>query len=167
MHRFRKHLIQNATPQELKVKQALDCLNIPYTFQKEFRSIDAIRFVDFYLREPLALIIEIDGGYHETEEQAAKDKDREDLIHWMYKRVGFCRITNDKVDQLAKNKLLAKFLWTRLRIAVDECRASLYTSDRREGTEWLAEKKLKVLSKKLNKFAKRHFPKPRIEAALI
>jgi very-short-patch-repair endonuclease len=90
---YRKRLRNNSTPSEirlwtyLKNKQLLD---------RKFRrqhSIDNF-ILDFYCPgEKLA--IELDGGYHNTPEQSAKDKER-DLILKSY-RIKVLRFRNELV----------------------------------------------------------------------
>jgi len=158
MHPIRAKLIAGATPQELKVKTALDTIRAEYVFQKEISYVDQVRFVDFYLPEPLALIIEVDGGYHDTEDQKVKDADREDFIKYVYPRAEFFRITNRHVDDLVGKRGLTRFFLDRLTISVEERRMGLLTSGREKRQIKWAEKKLYRIFKDLNYSRKRLFP---------
>ena len=77
--KFRNKLISNATSSELLFKKFLDDNNISYNFQKViFVSVDCNQkfyIADFYFKK-YNLIVELDGGYHYTNEQKLKDDER-------------------------------------------------------------------------------------------
>ena len=77
--KFRNKLISNATSSELLFKKFLDNNNISYSFQKViFVSVDCKQkfyIADFYFKK-YNLIVELDGGYHYTNEQGLKDDER-------------------------------------------------------------------------------------------
>ena len=50
--------------------------------------------VDFYCK-PLKLVIEVDGGYHEEEEQKIKDSDRQQVLEEI--GLNFLRFTEKEV----------------------------------------------------------------------
>jgi very-short-patch-repair endonuclease len=109
--RYARDLRKTATDAEKKFASFLKRTGIRYEFQKPVEIADRFYIVDFYLWE-YATVIEIDGGYHETEAQRAKDDARtKDLsLKREYSRI--LRISNDEVmamsdaekrDWLAKN----------------------------------------------------------------
>ncbi len=73
-----KQLKDKATVSELSFKARLDKTGIKYIFQKGFIAGDGYYIVDFYLPKPYKICIEIDGGYHSTQQQIDYDtrKDR-------------------------------------------------------------------------------------------
>jgi len=94
--KFREDLIVNATKAELKVKELLDSQKIEYEFQKIVRTPRGF-IVDFYLprEDKRALIVEIDGGYHNHHKQQIKDAKRQEKIE---AKIGIVmRFTNEEV----------------------------------------------------------------------
>ena len=57
---------------EIKLKE----LGIKFVSQKGFIAGNNFCIVDFYLPKPYKLCIEIDGGYHSTQEQKKRDSNR-------------------------------------------------------------------------------------------
>jgi len=89
-----EQLVANATPAELAVKRALDSLGIRYKFQKGFLKGSTVRLVDFWVRSPYRLILEIDGPCHSP----ARDQYREQQIQAQrVHKPKFIRVTNDWV----------------------------------------------------------------------
>lgn len=88
----------NPTPSENLFKHWLDKI-IPNKFewQKVFRGGSVKRIVDFYSKEA-NLVIEIDGGYHNTLEQKIKDKKREDELKDVF-GVRFLRFSNEDIKR--------------------------------------------------------------------
>lgn len=88
-------LIKNATQSEIEFKKILDENNIYYMFQKAFIQGNNYVIVDFYLPK-LKLCIEIDGGYHDTEKQQKRDKNKD---YYLTKQRNFkvLRIKNEDV----------------------------------------------------------------------
>jgi len=91
-------LKDNPTKSENIFRTKLTSLKEGYIFQKIIYKDSFYSIVDFYIPKR-NLIIEIDGGYHEEEEQIAKDKWRENNL----KSLGFkniLRFTNEQVYDL-------------------------------------------------------------------
>src|ERR1700752_2662790 len=72
-HKYKKELIKKATKSELIFKDRLKKAGIRFIFQKGFIAKNYHCIVDFYLPKPYKICIEIDGGYHDTEQQKKKD----------------------------------------------------------------------------------------------
>ena len=74
--RFRKQLISRATKSELAFKKFLDNQMVAYQFQKViWVSVDCEQkfyIADFFFKR-YNLIVELDGGYHYTDEQKKAD----------------------------------------------------------------------------------------------
>lgn len=70
----KKELRANATPSELAfMSKLLDAGFYKHDFQKSFYLNDKVCIADFFIRKPHKIAIEIDGGYHFTKVQLAKD----------------------------------------------------------------------------------------------
>lgn len=95
---FARALRSKGTHAEKLTIKLLKSLGIKYHYQKIIR-IDEKRFryADFYF-PALSLIIEIDGGYHNTEEQQAKDAKREKEIKAVKPDVEIIRFSNSDVS---------------------------------------------------------------------
>lgn len=111
---FKSKLIKNATMPEKILSKLLKSKKVKIDPQRiiylDYNCvINKFYVADIYLPE-LNLIVEIDGGYHETEEQKEKDYNRDlDL-----KSVGYnvFRCTNEEVlknPELVYNTILEKF----------------------------------------------------------
>lgn len=98
--KFKKDLIKNSTSSELKLKDALIKANIAFEFQKIFYINSSSVISKFYIADFLLsstnIIIEVDGGYHDSIIQQEKDSNRtKDLNNMGYKVV---RLTNHSID---------------------------------------------------------------------
>jgi len=71
-----------------------DC-GIQHEFQKPVKINSHFRYIDFYFPQ-LRLAIEIDGAYHDTEEQQQADIQREQEIKQKFP-IEFIRCSNDVV----------------------------------------------------------------------
>ena len=92
---YRKELVKKQTKSEKKFKALLKSLKVEYKFQQVFRGEGQMRIVDFFLPD-YNYVIEVDGGYHTTELQKQKDKDRTAFLKYMgVKKV--IRFTNEEV----------------------------------------------------------------------
>lgn len=97
--RFRKELVSKATGAELKFKQFLDKNMVAYKFQKIiYVSIDCKQkfyIADFFFKQ-YNLIVELDGGYHNTPDQKIKD----DMRTMHLRRAGYfvLRFDNSRTD---------------------------------------------------------------------
>lgn len=98
--KFRKDLIKNSTSAELKFKDALIKANISFEFQKivyiHTSSVISRFYIADFILSATNIIIEIDGGYHDSIVQQEKDLTRtKDLKNMGYRVV---RLTNHMVD---------------------------------------------------------------------
>lgn len=73
--KFRKDLVKHQTPSEKTFKALLKSLKIEYDFQHIIYGGNSFYIADFYLPQ-YKVVIEIDGGYHDTKVQQEKDKIR-------------------------------------------------------------------------------------------
>ena len=92
---YRKQLIENATPSEIMYQKYLRKNRVKFEFQKViYNKEGSFYIVDFYI-PVFNLIVEIDGGYHQTSDQINKDRHRS----FMLKTMGFnvIRFTNEEV----------------------------------------------------------------------
>ena len=102
---FKSELIKNATKSEKQVKKLLKELKITFIFQREFfYKKGKFYILDFYL--PLNRIaIEIDGEYHDSDEQIKKDNIRQKHIE--DKNIKVIRFKNEEVFELNFKDILA------------------------------------------------------------
>lgn len=99
---YAKERKEKATKEELKLWDCIKQLGLPniYFQQPVFISGKNDKPCKFYIADFLdvdnKIDIEVDGGYHTTEEQQLKDKEREED----FKKMGYStmRITNDEVN---------------------------------------------------------------------
>ena len=101
--KYRLSLVKKATESELIFKKRLEDANINFLFQKGFIKGNFHCIVDFYLPKPHKICIEIDGGYHNTDEQIIKDKNKDAYLISRGFRV--IRIYNNYVNAFDLNKL--------------------------------------------------------------
>lgn len=87
-------LRERATPAEMAFLDKLKKLKVHYAFQKAFIGGEGFAITDFYIA-PLKLCIEVDGGYHNTEEQQRKDRWRDGYLR-NDRKVKVVRITNEQ-----------------------------------------------------------------------
>jgi len=97
----------NITPSEAIVKDLLKKIGVKFIFQKSFIKGNYYCIVDFYLPKPYKLCIEIDGEYHNSEEQKQKDIRKD---NYLVNERNFCvlRITNKEVEELNQYNLISK-----------------------------------------------------------
>lgn len=97
-----KRLRENPTRSELRVKDLLIRLKEYFIFQKGFIKGDFYCIVDFYLPKR-KLVIEVDGGYHFSDEMRKKDYARDKYLESR----GFktLRISNRAADNISKESL--------------------------------------------------------------
>ena len=97
--RFRKQLVSRATKSELAFKKFLDNQMVAYQFQKViWVSVDCEQkfyIADFFFKR-YNLIVELDGGYHYTDEQKKAD----DIRTTHLRRSGYfvLRFDNSETD---------------------------------------------------------------------
>lgn len=97
--RFRKQLISRATKSELAFKKFLDNQMVAYQFQKIiWVSVDCEQkfyIADFFFKR-YNLIVELDGGYHYTDEQKRADDAR--TMHLRRSGYFVLRFDNSETD---------------------------------------------------------------------
>ena len=84
------------TNSELRFKERLEAANIKFMFQKGFIQGDNFCIADFYLPKPLKIVIEIDGSYHNTHNQQARDLNKD--AYYKQRKFKVIRIKNSEVD---------------------------------------------------------------------
>lgn len=89
--KYQKELKSRATSAEIEMQKILKRAGIKFLFQKDF----IYYIVDFYLPKPKKICIEIDGGYHLTEEQIRYDNKKDAWLESRGYRV--VRFTNEQV----------------------------------------------------------------------
>jgi very-short-patch-repair endonuclease len=133
---FRDRLIENQTESEKVFKALLKSANIEYDFQSIFwfRKGKGLSFyiLDFYIPS-LNLAIEIDGGYHNTEEQKKLDKNRTNVIT-KYSELKLIRFSNKEVLEdnqgvIDKVKAIPLFVALTPNQKKTKNRSKLYTVD--------------------------------------
>ena len=90
---YQSELIRRATPAEIVLKRYLTD-RIIFEFQKIIYTNQSFFIADFYIPSK-NLIIELDGGYHETSEQKQKDAWRTGMLNSMGYKV--IRFTNSQI----------------------------------------------------------------------
>lgn len=103
IHSRLNNLREKATKHELIVKSLLDSINEYYIFQKGFIKGNFYCIVDFYLPKR-KLVIEVDGGYHFSDEQRRKDATRD---NYLKNERGFnvLRISNNAAENIDSESL--------------------------------------------------------------
>lgn len=99
----KKTLKKNITPSELRIKILLKELKINTKFQKGFIAGKNFCIVDFYIPKH-ALVLEVDGGYHNNIEQIKRDKNR-DFYLSVQRNVNVIHITNEIANTITAEKL--------------------------------------------------------------
>jgi len=104
--KFANKLARRATPSERVFREKLLEIDIGFSFQKPFSNKGTLYIADFYIPN-FALIIEIDGGYHNTEQQQIHDMLRDS---W-FKKLGYniWRMTNEDAFKITIEEILYKF----------------------------------------------------------
>ena len=103
---LRRSVLKNKpTKSELRIRDLLDELNERYCFQKGFFSERSHFIVDFYLPKRKKLCLEVDGGYHDSEEQMAYDARRTRFLEDVR---GFrvLRLSNYEAQIISRTELL-------------------------------------------------------------
>ena len=95
---FKSELTAKATDSEKAFADILINAGIKYKFQNIFKMGNTFSIVDFFLPD-YATVVEIDGGYHNTTEQSAKDEARtRDLLK---RHVNIVRVVRFKNEELS------------------------------------------------------------------
>ena len=90
--KYAKRLIENKTPSEERLITEFTARGVDFKFQSIIIQEDTFYIPDFLIDK---LIIEVDGGYHNTREQNIKDRARTHYLNqWGYDVI---RFTNDQV----------------------------------------------------------------------
>lgn len=100
---FKKRLRKRATPSEKIVGDIFKSVKLKHSFQKGFYKLSGKHkgyhcIVDFYIPS-LRLAIEIDGEYHNSPEQKAKDEFKD---KWIAKKrkANVLRVKNEEADNI-------------------------------------------------------------------
>jgi very-short-patch-repair endonuclease len=104
MRERRKELIRKATHSEVVFEEKLKHLGVRYIAQKGFIAKGFSCIVDFYLPRPIGLCIEVDGGYHNTQERKTKDILKDSYLK---NQRGFrvLRLTNEQAEAITETEL--------------------------------------------------------------
>jgi very-short-patch-repair endonuclease len=98
----------SATPSEVNIYNYLRSQKIPFIFQAPFVICGKVFFSDFYLPED-KVIIEVDGGYHDSYTQHNKDKFRDLCFDGV--RIKTIRISNESTKHPRKIRIeLSEYL---------------------------------------------------------
>ena len=95
---YQKENRNKLTESEKCISNLLDALKIKYISQKGFISGEYFYLIDFYLPKPYKICIEVDGEYHETEEQKIKDKYKDKYL--LSRNFKILRIKNKEAMEL-------------------------------------------------------------------
>jgi len=98
MFERQKKLRDKPTPSELIFKERLENMGIRAIFQKCFIAGEFYCIADFYLPKPFKIVFEIDGEYHETEEQKKRDYAK-DMYLTKIRKLKVIRIKNEDVQK--------------------------------------------------------------------
>jgi very-short-patch-repair endonuclease len=99
-NRRAEQLRNNATPEELKLKEYLENNNIYHKFQEPiYKKNGGYYIADFYFPNK-RIIVELDGYYHSLYENIIYDKQRDEEIRRL--KIKTVRITNDKFKDFNK-----------------------------------------------------------------
>lgn len=100
-----KSLREHSTKSELVFLEKLKKLNVKFIFQKGFIEGPNYCIVDFYLPK-LKLVIEVDGGYHDTPKRKKRDENVNDYLR-SYRHFRVLRITNHLAESISLKDLKA------------------------------------------------------------
>lgn len=103
MRKRERQLRRSMTPHERLIQNLLRKLSVAFSAQHGFIDGGTIYVVDFFLPDPLNLVIEVDGVSHESVKQRKKDATRDGFFAGNHFRV--IRITNDEAQTLTANAL--------------------------------------------------------------
>ena len=103
--KYKSELLKKMTKEQVKVCEALKSVSIKHMKEKGFYSHDYFYFIDVYIKKPHKICVEIDGKYHESEQQQSKDR-RKDWILRNKKGFKVVRITNDKVSKMTYKEIV-------------------------------------------------------------
>jgi very-short-patch-repair endonuclease len=109
---FKKQLKINKTHSEATLYAKMKEIGMKFKFQKSFYSLDFACIVDFYFTCGFkSFVVEVDGGYHLTDEQKRKDSYRDKWL-LLKRNCIVIRLTNDEVlsDVVGSIKKIAKIV---------------------------------------------------------
>jgi len=100
LRKYRGGLIKRRTKAERAFEGMLKSLGVDFIFQAGFLSPQSFYIVDFYIKSPYKLIIEIDGQEHRKARKVIYDKKKIDYL----KSCGFrvLRFTNEAILNQSK-----------------------------------------------------------------
>ncbi len=95
------------TPAEVRFINLLDKLRVRYVFEHAIQTKVSYILVDFYLPK-YGIVVEVDGPYHDSPEQKAKDYSRDRFL--CDRGHSVIRLTNKQVFDIDSEKSLGKLL---------------------------------------------------------
>src|SRR5690348_5961518 len=100
--RRKEILKRKATRSEIILMKLLYDIHAYFQFQERFIAKEYYCICDFYLPD-YKLCIEVDGGYHFTEEQRQKDKAKNNyILHTRH--LGLFRISNEDAETISRDE---------------------------------------------------------------
>ena len=95
LRKYRGGLIKNKTTAESLLEDMLKRLGLDYIFQAGFLSPKSFYIVDFYIKSPYKLVIEVDGENHKQRKRIIFDKRKMDYL----RKCGFkvLRFSNEAI----------------------------------------------------------------------
>lgn len=103
VYKRQQALRDSATKSELILKAKLAKIPIKAMFQKGFIKGPNYVIVDFYIPS-LKLCIEVDGGYHNTKKQIARDLNKDEYLT-KYRKFKLLRMTNADAENISMKAL--------------------------------------------------------------
>jgi very-short-patch-repair endonuclease len=100
---YSKELKRKKTDSERKFERILNKTGFKYSCQRSFIAGDSFYICDYVLSEPVSIVFEIDGGYHNTIGQKYKDQKKDEYLRG--RKFNVVRITNQRVDTLTVEEL--------------------------------------------------------------
>lgn len=101
---YAKELKRKKTDSERKFERLLNKTGFKYSCQRPFIAGEAFYICDYVLKEPISIVFEIDGGYHNTPEQSAKDHQKDEYLR--ARKFNVVRITNQRAGTLTLEELM-------------------------------------------------------------
>ena len=102
-HMRKRQLKRGMTRHECLIQDLLRSMDIAFSAQHGFINESTIYIVDFFLPDPLNLIIEVDGGSHDSAKQRKRDAVRDGFF--LENELRVIRITNHEASTMTSNAL--------------------------------------------------------------
>lgn len=129
--KHRKSLKNNATDAEKEVLSYLSSIRCEAFFQKAFYICDNVYFADIYLPK-YKIVIEIDGDYHDTNEQTLKDNTRSTYLYSI--GIPVLRMSNEEAFSRERlhNTMIEIYKFHKIRVAEEKKRKKEIKEKNRE-----------------------------------